>query len=76
MCTEPVLYQMECSINASVLCQKRPIEKILSVVIPLPDIETQKRLSKQMIKQVRKVQKAQEELASEQKGFVKEVFGE
>ena len=55
---------------------KISIEKILSVVIPLPDIDTQKRLSKQMMKQMRKVQKAQEELSSKQMSFVKEVFGE
>lgn len=76
MCTEPVLNQMKILNKREYPMSKISIEKILSVVIPLPDIDTQKRLSKQMMKQMRKVQKAQEELSSKQMSFVKEVFGE
>lgn len=76
MCTEPVLNLMKILNKREYPMSKISIEKILSVVIPLPDIDTQKRLSKQMMKQMRKVQKAQEELSSKQMSFVKEVFGE
>lgn len=44
--------------------------------IPLPDLDIQRRLSKVMMKQVRKVQKEQKEQDMKQKMFAKEVFGE
>jgi len=76
MSTEPVLNQMKVLNKHEYAMARITIEKILSVVIPLPDLDTQRRLSKMMMKKVKKVQNAQEELDLEQKKFMKEVFGE
>ena len=52
------------------------IEDILSLVIPLPTIEEQKRLVANLKKKVKQVQMIQNDLEKEQKEFSRKLFGE
>jgi len=76
LCTEPIMQQMSSLNKREYSWSRITLEKTLSVVIPLPDLEEQDRISKAMMKQVKKIQKAQEELEEEQTIFCKELFGE
>lgn len=75
LCTDPVLQQMSALNQRDYIMARISIEKILSVVIPLPDIDTQVSLSKTMMRNIKKIQKAQEELEEEQGMFCKKIFG-
>lgn len=76
LCTEPIMRQMSTLNKREYAMSRITLEKMLSVVIPLPSLDEQDHLSKAMMKQVKKIQTAQEELESEQKNFCKELFGE
>lgn len=76
LCTEPIMRQMSTMNKREYAMSRITLEKMLSVVIPLPSLDEQERLSKAMMKQVKKIQTAQDELESEQKNFCKELFGE
>ena len=75
LCTDPVSQQMSALNQRDYIMARLSIEKILSVVIPLPDIDTQVSLSKTMMRNIKKIQKAQEELEEEQEVFCKKIFG-
>ena len=73
--SEPVLRQME-FYKRGLVMSRISIEKIMSVVIPLPSLEEQKKLVGTLMRKVRKVQTIQKELENEQKDFAWKLFGE
>lgn len=73
--SEPVLKQMG-FIKQGAVMSRVSIEKLLSVVIPLPDLEEQKELVKPLIKKVHQARQVQDELEMEHKDFSRRLFGE
>lgn len=73
--SEPVLKQLEFHKRGYIM-SRISIKKIMSVVIPLPSLEEQKMLVKNLMRKVKRVQAIQTELEEEQKTFAIKLFGE
>ena len=73
--SDPVLEQLQEMNDRTHILSRISMSKFLSVVIPLPDLQTQKALSKGLQRFVDKVNKAEEELYAAKKDFNKKVFG-
>lgn len=73
--SEPVLEQLQAMNNRSHILSRISISKFLTVVIPLPDLQTQKALAKGLQRYIDKLNKAEDELTEARKGFNKQVFG-
>jgi restriction endonuclease S subunit len=73
--SEPVLKQLS-FYKRGIARPRVTIEDILSLVIPLPIVEEQKRLVTNLKKKVKQVQMIQNDLEKKQKEFSKKLFGE
>lgn len=73
--SEPVLEQLQVMNKRTYALSRVSMKNFLSVVIPLPDLQTQKVLAKGLQRYVDKVNKAEEELDDAKKDFNKKVFG-
>lgn len=73
--SEPVLKQLRLHKRGYVM-SRISVEKILSLVIPLPSLEEQQELAGGLMRKVKRVQQIQEELEKEQKEFAWNLFGE
>ena len=51
-------------------------KKVLSVLVPLPDMSTQRMLARNLQRYINKAQKAEEELKEGRKEFSKMLFGD
>lgn len=74
--SDPVLEQLQEMNDRTHILSRISMAKFLSVVIPLPDLQTQKTLAKGLQRYVDKVNKAEKELDGAKKDFNKKVFGE
>lgn len=73
--SEPVLRQIRQHKRGYIMA-RISIEKILSLVIPLPSIEEQRILVGKLMRKVKRVMQIQDELEKEQKEFAWNLFGE
>ena len=73
--SEPVLRQLRQHKRGYVM-SRISIEKILSLVIPVPSLEEQQMLVGKLMKKVKRVMQIQDELEKEQKEFAMKLFGE
>ncbi len=73
--SEPVLRQLRQHKRGYIMA-RISIEKILSLVIPLPSIEEQRILVGKLMRKVKRVMQIQDELEKEQKEFAWNLFGE
>lgn len=73
--SEPVLDQLQEMNNRAQFLSRISMSKFQSVVIPLPDLQTQRTLAKGLQRYVDKVNKAELELDEAKKEFNKKVFG-
>lgn len=73
--SKPVLKQLEHYKRGRVM-PRIPIEKIMSLVIPLPDLDEQKRMVANLKRKVKRANQIQDELESEQREFSVKLFGE
>lgn len=73
--SKPVLMQLEHFKRGSVM-PRISIEKLLSLVIPLPDLEEQKLLAVNLKRKVKRANQIQDELEKEQRDFSVNLFGE
>lgn len=73
--SEPVLKQLRLNKRGFVM-SRISIEKVLSLVIPLPSLEEQRMLAGKLMRKVKRVQQIQDELEKEQKEFAWNLFGE
>ena len=73
--SEPVLRQLRQHKRGYIMA-RISIEKILSLVIPLPSIEEQRILVGKLMRKVKRVMQIQDELENEQKEFAWNLFGE
>ncbi len=72
--SKPVSKQLDYFVGGSVM-PRISIRKFLSLVIPLPDLETQKRLVASLKRKVKKALEIQDELEKEQNEFSMRLFG-
>lgn len=72
--SEPVLRQLRQHKRGYIMA-RISIEKILSLVIPLPSIEEQRILVGKLMRKVKRVMQIQDELEKEQKEFAWNLFG-
>lgn len=73
--SEPVLKQLRLNKRGFVM-SRISIEKVLSLVIPLPSLGEQRMLADRLKRKVRRVQQIQDELEKEQRAFAWNLFGE
>lgn len=73
--SEPVQEQLQAMNPRSHMLSRISMSKFLSVVIPLPNLQTQKAMAKGLQRYVDKVNKAEEELELAKKDFNKKLFG-
>ena len=73
--SEPVLRQLAHHKRGYVM-SRISMEKILSLVIPLPSLEEQRSLAGKLVRKVKRVMQIQEELEKEQTEFARRLFGE
>lgn len=73
--SEPVLRQLR-QHKRGYIMSRISIEKILSLVIPLPSLEEQRMLVGRLMRKVKRVMQIQDELEKEQKEFALNLFGE
>lgn len=73
--SEPVLEQLQEMNKRSYALSRISISNFLSVMIPLPDLPTQKIMAKMLQRYIDKVQRAEEELTEGRKNFNKMLFG-
>lgn len=72
--SKPVLRQLETFKRGRVM-SRISIEKIKSLVIPLPDLDEQKKLVSSLMRKVKRVQQLQNDLEKEQTEFAWKLFG-
>lgn len=75
MSSEPVLKQLRLHKRGLVM-SRISVEKLLSLVIPLPSLEVQRELAGSLMRKVKRVQQIQDELEKEQREFALNLFGE
>ena len=73
--SEPVLRQLR-QHKRGYIMSRISIEKILSLVIPLPSLEEQRMLVGKLMRKVKRVMQIQDELEKEQQEFALKLFGE
>lgn len=73
--SDPVLEQLQEMNDRTHILSRISMAKFLSVVIPLPDLKTQRVLAKDLQRYVDKVNKAEAEQDEAKKSFNKKVFG-
>ncbi len=71
----PVLEQLQVMNKREYMLSRISLSKLMSVMIPLPDIDTQKSMAKELQRFIDKAQKAEDELAEGRKSFSKNLFG-
>ena len=71
----PVLEQLQTMNKRAYPLSRLSMSKFLSVIIPLPDLYTQKTLAKDLQRYIDKLRRAEDELAGGRKSFNKIVFG-
>ena len=75
LCSEQVQKQFQKMNKGRFAYSKLSFTKVLSVMIPLPDISTQRMLARNLQRYVTKAQKAEEDLKEGRKEFCKKLFG-
>lgn len=75
LCSDTIQEQIRLLHKHDYAMSRISISKIQSVVIPLPDLETQRMMVKPLMASIKKVQKAQEEMVDKLDKFNKDLFG-
>ncbi len=73
--SDPVLEQLQAMNKRTYALSRISMSGFLSVMIPLPDLHTQKEMAKGLQRYIDKVRKAEDELEEERKAFNKKLFG-
>ena len=73
--SEPVQEQLQAMNKREYMLSRISLSNLMSVMIPLPDLDTQKTMAKELQKNIDKAQKAEDELSEGRKNFRKNLFG-
>lgn len=76
LCSDQVQKQFQKMNKGRFALARLSFKKVLSVLVPLPDMDIQKMLAKNLQRYINKAQKAEEELKEGRKEFSKMLFGE
>lgn len=73
--SDPIQEQLQAMNKREYMLSRISLSNLMSIMIPLPDLETQKAMAKELQRYIDKAQKAEDELNEGRKSFRKNLFG-